>query len=111
MKVLVGAACVAVIAAVAYFFWGEYSRYHDAAASARQKSMAQAIESANALATSGRCDEITTALVNVPKGETLTLSDIPAEMMGDLRSCLLATNLGAYADHQLDRLNVRALMN
>lgn len=42
MRLLVGATCIAIIAAVGYYFWGEYSRH--LAATAAENSRQAAVE-------------------------------------------------------------------
>ncbi|APY14320.1 hypothetical protein GJU94_14040 [Brucella sp. 10RB9214] len=51
MKALVGAACVAIIAFVVYFFWGEYQRREQASAVSAAFAAQQMVE------TQRDCDE------------------------------------------------------
>lgn len=105
LRFLIGAACIAVIAAVGYFFWGEYT-----AATERTERARLALREAKAQALRKRAEElgvecarIVTRLVdaNVTGPDTIP-GDVPKP---DVAACVYA-NSTEYEKHQFARMGL-----
>ncbi|NGO51609.1 hypothetical protein [Allomesorhizobium camelthorni] len=93
-----------VIAAVTYFFWGEYRAYEaqQAAEQARVRQIVRdtTVGRASELARSGTCTALATRLVDtsghISKGDRL-----------DARTCAIHADLGAYERNTFDRFKAQ----
>lgn len=89
LKILVGAACVAVLAYAGYFFWGEYRAY-EANRQAQQAAVDQ--QQREALAAAGRCKALRDQMMaEVGDGTHLFNYDGRAA----LRACIAAGSISA----------------
>ena len=99
MRVLVAITCLAVLAAIGYFFWSEYraSAEQQAAreALAHQAARAANTTAAEKLASAGRCTALAKALTN-GQGK-LSAEDLP-----DARLCYEFAALTAFERNSFD---------
>jgi hypothetical protein len=99
MRALVAITCVAVLAAIGYFFWSEYRvakrQADDELASANKAEAARLTARAAELVSSGRCTAIAKALTD-------SQGSLPATDLADARTCAQYGQLTAFERHSFD---------
>ena len=123
MKALVAATCVAVLAAVSYFFWGEYSTYreraHTEVVRAENQRAKNEAERFAATATQNAADEARSGMLGdrgceqaaedllfaVEMNTVRTASEVPTRLANDIRICVGKDMLHASTVKRLEAVS------